>query len=153
MHPISAFAGGKLLPYTYFGIEGDIKTAKKLVKAIEGIPIGISRNLMKPLYHAGLNFGAAYMLTLLNVGERLLKLSGVKESEKVILSLAESTLRNARQFGIKNSFTGPIARKDTKIVKEELKTIKKLTPKVLEIYKLLIRETKKCVKPSKKESY
>ncbi|MCK4308291.1 DUF2520 domain-containing protein, partial [candidate division WOR-3 bacterium] len=78
MHPISSFAGGKLPRGTYFGIEGDIEIGKKLVKSIGGIPIVIPSE-HKALYHAGLNFGAAYILTLLEKGRELLELSGVKE--------------------------------------------------------------------------
>lgn len=145
MHPISAFAGGKLQPQTYFGIEGDIKIAKKLVNAIDGIPVVIPEGLVKPLYHAGLNFGAAYILTLLDIGERLMKLSGFKNSSSVILSLAESTLRNAKKFGVKSSFTGPIARRDAKIIEKELNSLRRLAPDVLKINQLLIKETEKCL--------
>ncbi|MFA5033693.1 MAG: DUF2520 domain-containing protein [bacterium] len=149
MHPISAFVGGKLLLGTYFSIEGNIKIGKKLVCSIGGIPIVISPKLKKALYHSGLNFGAAYFVTLLSIGKELLELSGFKESEKVILSLAESVLANAKQFGIKNSFTGPIAREDKRIVGEELNVVKESAPAVAEIYELLIKETKKCLKKSK----
>jgi predicted short-subunit dehydrogenase-like oxidoreductase (DUF2520 family) len=146
MHPISAFAGGKLLPGTYFSIEGNIKIAKKLVHSIGGIPIVISSKLKKSLYHSGLNFGAAYFITLLSIGKELLELSGFKDSEKVILSLAESVLANAKNFGIKNSFTGPIARGDKKVVEEELSGIKESAPGVTKIYEMLIKETEKQIK-------
>ncbi len=142
MHPISSFAGGKLPRGTYFGIEGDIEVGKKLVNSIGGIPIVISPE-HKALYHAGLNFGAAYILTLLEKGCKILELSGIKEPEKVLLSLASSTLHNTKRFGIKNSLTGPIEREDAKIVKEELKAIEKMSPEDLKIYKLLVEETQK----------
>ncbi|MCK4308285.1 DUF2520 domain-containing protein [candidate division WOR-3 bacterium] len=142
MHPISSCAGGKLPRGTYFGIEGDIEVGERLVKSIGGIPIVIPSE-HKALYHAGLNFGAAYILTLFEEGCKLLELSGVKEPEKVMLSLASSTLRNAKKFGIKNSLTGPIERGDTKIVEEELEAIKKMTPEDLKLYKMLAKETQK----------
>ena len=148
MHPVASFAGDRLPEGTYFGIEsvssGDIEIGKKLVRSIGGIPIVISaRN--KPLYHAALNFGAAYILALLNTGRKLLEISGVQEPEKVILSLASSTLKNAQKFGIKHSLTGPIERKDTKVVKAELKAIKEKSPENLEIYKVLTKETQKLI--------
>ncbi|MDD2890407.1 MAG: DUF2520 domain-containing protein [bacterium] len=146
MHPISAFVGGKLLPGTYFSIEGNIKIGKKLVCSIGGIPIVISPKLKKVLYHSGLNFGAAYFVTLLSIGKELLELSGFEASEKVILSLAESVLSNAKQFGIKNSFTGPIARGDKRVVEEELKIVKESAPDIAKIYELLIKETEKYIR-------
>ncbi len=145
MHPISSFAGGELPQGTYFGIEGDIEAGKKLVKSIGGIPIVISPE-HKALYHAGLNFGAAYILTLLEKGCKLLDSSGIKEPEKIMLSLANSTLENAKKFGIKNSFTGAIERRDTKIVEDEIKAIKEMSSENLEIYKMLVRETQKLTK-------
>jgi predicted short-subunit dehydrogenase-like oxidoreductase (DUF2520 family) len=144
MHPIASFVGNKLQKGTYFGIEGDIQDGKKLVKSIGGIPIIISHEL-KPLYHSGLNFGAAYILTLLNTGKKLLEISGIKDSEKVILSLASSTLHNAKKRGIKNSLTGPIQRGDIEIVEQELQGIKQFCPEMLEFYKILVRETEKLV--------
>ncbi len=142
MHPISSCAGDKLPRVTYFGIEGDIEVGKRLVKSIGGIPIVIPFE-HKALYHAALNFGAAYILTLLEKGCKLLEDSGIKKPEKVILSLASSTLRNAKRFGIKNSLTGPIERGDTKIVEEELKTLGKMAPEDLKLYKMLVQETQK----------
>ena len=142
VHPISSFAGGKLPRGTYFGIEGDIEVGERLVKSIGGIPIVIPSE-HKALYHSALNFGAAYILTLLEKGRKLLELSGVKEPEKVMFSLTSSTLRNAKKFGIKNSLTGPIERGDTKIVEEELEAIKKMAPEDLKLYKMLVQETQK----------
>ena len=93
---------------------------------------------LKPLYHAALNFGAAYLLTLLNTGCKLLETSDIKNPEEVILSLAGTTLHNAKKFGIKNSFTGPIERGDSIIIEEELEIIKKMCPENYEIYKKLV---------------
>ncbi|MCK4352816.1 DUF2520 domain-containing protein [candidate division WOR-3 bacterium] len=145
MHPIVSFAGGELPDKSYFSIEGDIDIGKKLVKSIGGIPIVISAN-QKPLYHSALNFGASYLLTILNIGCKLLKKSGLKSGEEVILSLAITALDNAKRLGIKKSFTGPIKRGDTEIIKKEINALKEMAPEVLEIYKLLTKETKKLIK-------
>lgn len=142
MHPICSFAGGKLPRGTYFGIEGDVEVGKKLVQSIGGIPIIVPAEY-KTLYHSALNFGAAYILTLLNTGAKLLEISGVPEQEKVILSLATSTLRNAKKIGIRNSLTGPIERGDTEVVIEELQTIEEIFPAGLEFYRMLVKETQK----------
>lgn len=142
MHPITSFAGGKLPHGTYFGIEGEVEVGERLVKSIGGIPIIISSE-HKALYHAALNFGASYLLTLLNTGAELLKISGINEPEKVILSLATSTLRNAKTLGIQNSLTGPIERGDTRVVEKEIKAIKEKALEDLEMYRVLAKETEK----------
>lgn len=152
LHPIAAFVGGSLLSGTYFGVQGDIKIGKKLVALLGGIPIVMPPKIIKSLYHAGLNFGASYVLALLSTGKELMELSGFKNSERVILSLVKSTVINAETFGINRSFTGPLSRGDIEIVKEELKAIKKLSPNTLKIYKVLINETKKHINSFQKTS-
>ncbi|MDI6839925.1 MAG: DUF2520 domain-containing protein [bacterium] len=145
IHPIASFAGDELPKNTYFGIDGDVEIGKKLVRSIGGIPIVISSD-NKSLYHAALNFGASYVLTLLNTGSEVLRISGIKNSEPIILSLASTTLRNAKRFGIKKSLTGPIERGNTTVIKDEFRALKEMAPEVLEIYRILAKEVKKLVK-------
>ncbi|MBI4723267.1 MAG: DUF2520 domain-containing protein, partial [Candidatus Stahlbacteria bacterium] len=142
MHPICSFAGGKLPRGTYFGIEGAVEIGERLVKSIGGIPIIISADV-KPLYHAALNFGASYFLTLLDTGAKLLTSAGIKESEEVILSLAVSTLRNVKGFGISESLTGAIERGDVEVVQKEMQAMEKTSAEWLEFYKILVRETRR----------
>lgn len=147
MHPVSSFVSPDLPDGTIFALEGDeygIRVGKKIVKDLRGNYFIISREA-KSIYHTALNFGASYLITLLQIAGSLLKKSGIKGSKELILSLAERTIKNAKESGLQNALTGPIERGDVETVELELKALKQVSPETLNIYKILSLETLKIV--------
>ncbi len=145
MHPVSSFVSPNLPDGTIFALEGDeygIRVGKQIVKDLNGKYFIVPKEI-KPLYHAMLNFGASHLIALLQMGASLLEASGIKGREELILSLAERTLKNAKEIGLQNALTGPIERGDVETVELELKALKQVSPETLNIYKILSLETLK----------
>jgi predicted short-subunit dehydrogenase-like oxidoreductase (DUF2520 family) len=147
MHPIHPFTDNSInsINSIIFALEGDkygLEIGKKLVKDLKGEYFIIPKEA-KALYHSALNFGAAYLVALLQTGTSILERAGIKNGEKIILSLAQKTLNNIKEKGIQGALTGPIERGDIPTVKLELKAIKEHSPEFLSIYKILALKTLK----------
>jgi predicted short-subunit dehydrogenase-like oxidoreductase (DUF2520 family) len=128
LHPVKTFANpaDAVLTFagTYCGLEGDsdaVAALRPLVLAIGGIPFEIDGS-RKSLYHAGTVFACNYVTTLLELGLRCQELAGVpRETASALLApLAAETVANAFALGPTAALTGPIARGDVQLVRQQL---------------------------------
>jgi predicted short-subunit dehydrogenase-like oxidoreductase (DUF2520 family) len=132
---VESFAG------TFCGYEGDqeaIPSLLEVIKDIGGIPLKVRGNF-KPLYHAGAVFSCNYVVTLVDIGQRLLMASGVPEDEarRALGLLLEGTLKNIARYGVPEALTGPIERGDIGTVKGHLEYLKEYDQRLYRLYSYL----------------
>jgi predicted short-subunit dehydrogenase-like oxidoreductase (DUF2520 family) len=145
IHPLQSFSSIdqaiQNIPGSYFGITADKKAeklAKKIVRALGGIPIFISDE-QKPLYHAAACVASNYLVSLLNVAESFYQAIGLteKEAKKAYLPLVYGSLRNIERSGSINALTGPIARGDFGTVRKHIAAISDILPQYASLYSSL----------------
>jgi predicted short-subunit dehydrogenase-like oxidoreductase (DUF2520 family) len=128
----------KLLPGSYFGIEGSEKAKyvlKDLVLSIGGKILEITTD-DKPLYHASAVVASNFLVSLINFALNLYECIGI-DREKGLHALAplfEGSIRNIKSVGIPEALTGPIMRGDIGTVKTHLEAIKNKIPNYLSLY-------------------
>jgi predicted short-subunit dehydrogenase-like oxidoreductase (DUF2520 family) len=130
IHPLQTFVDPKVtcdkLSNTMFAIEGnkDIDVIKKLLDSTNNNYTVIDK-LNKPLYHAGACIVSNYLVTLLKSGFKLFKEAGFREEDifDSIEPLIMGTLNNIKSIGIDNALTGPLARGDSKTIKNHINNI------------------------------
>jgi predicted short-subunit dehydrogenase-like oxidoreductase (DUF2520 family) len=141
LHPAQSVCRKRPLPgqfrNVYFGLEGERRSlvvARKIVKALEGHPL-ILRPEDKPLYHAACGIASNYFVVVLETAVSLLRGMGLSEelAGRVLFPLVEGTLRNAKEFGVEASLTGPIVRGDIGTLRAHLKALRD-RPSVRRIY-------------------
>ena len=132
-HPIQTFSQkkGELDQFedVYFGLEGDkqaLKKAEEIINQLGGIPVIIKAE-DKPLYHSACSVASNFFVVLLGIAVSLLESTGLSQDYalKMILPLVQNTLQSVKEFDIKSSLTGPIARGDILSIKKHLEALKK----------------------------
>ena len=128
LHPLQAIAdpwhsGDRLIgaAYALAGEPAAITAARRLVNALEGIPLVIPPQ-MRPLYHASAVVASNYLIGLLAFSVRLMMETGVSESDAIeaLIPLMRGTLENLDHLGVAHALTGPIARGDADTVRLHL---------------------------------
>ncbi|NIM91348.1 MAG: DUF2520 domain-containing protein [Candidatus Aminicenantes bacterium] len=144
IHPVQSFSQKKGGPNQfegiYFGLEGDekaLKLGEKIASRLGGYPIIITGK-DKALYHAACSIASNFFVVLLEVAVSLLKSAGIEEKQasEMVLPLIQGTLQNMKDFGLKNSLTGPVIRGDQVSIRQHLDALRKL-PDYIAIYKIL----------------
>jgi predicted short-subunit dehydrogenase-like oxidoreductase (DUF2520 family) len=145
LHPLQTFSGVGVPPLEgrVFGVEGDalaVKTARRIARALGGIPVSISAE-KKPLYHAAGAFAAGHLLALEEGGVQMLMSAGMKRREAVraLLSLSRQVLDNYEKLGPHRAWTGPLSRRDYGVVTDHEATIGRTRPEFLEAYQVVSR--------------
>lgn len=145
VHPLQAFANFEMavqnLPGSVFSIEGDTDAydaAVCIVETLGGEYFFIDRRA-KPLYHAGACVVSNYLVTLIDLGVKLLESTGIPKSlaAKALLPLINGTIKNVEQIGIPKALTGPIARGDLSTIVKHLDCLEDMAPELLELYSRL----------------
>ncbi len=118
---INRFAG------TCCSIEGGRRAVNMLRPAFESI--GATLIQIDPehkiSYHAGAVFVSNFIVSLVDIGQRLVSQSGIdsNQAQAALLSLAEGSLRQAFESDPPSALTGPIARGDANVVRQHLQSI------------------------------
>ncbi len=145
VHPLQSFANleGAIenLPGSVFSIEGDkgaYDTAVCIVETLGGEYFFIDR-AAKPLYHAGACVVSNYLVTLLDLGAKLLESTGIPGSmaSRALMPLVHGTINNVENIGIPGALTGPIARGDLSTVTKHLECMEQMAPGLVKLYTLL----------------
>lgn len=145
VHPLQAFANFEMavqnLPGSVFSIEGDrdaYDAAVCIVETLGGEYFFIDRRA-KPLYHAGACVVSNYLVTLIDLGVKLLESTGIPKSlaTKALLPLINGTIKNVENIGIPKALTGPIARGDLSTIVKHLDCLEDMAPGLLELYSRL----------------
>jgi predicted short-subunit dehydrogenase-like oxidoreductase (DUF2520 family) len=87
----------------------------------------------KALYHAAAVFGANYVAVMLDIAERLIGISDVRDD---LVALAGSAIRNWRAHAGPERFTGPAARGDRETIERHLAALA-AEPQLAQLYALL----------------
>jgi predicted short-subunit dehydrogenase-like oxidoreductase (DUF2520 family) len=151
IHPLQSLAdvqeAVKRLKGSYFCIEGDreaLLVAKRIVSDLKGrcFTVRVDR---KPLYHAGAAVVSNFLVSTVYFGLELNEAAGIKKKSalKALMPLIKGTIRNIEKIGIPSALTGPIARGDSEIVSQHLKSISKEKKEFLNLYSELGRHTVK----------
>lgn len=124
----------------FFGIEGDraaVRRARELARALEGVPLRVPAR-QKVLYHAAGALASGQLLTLADLGARVLRRIGVprRQASRALLPLIRSTIEQYAQLG-ERAWTGPLARGDAETVGKHLAALEKLPPYFLQAYAVL----------------
>lgn len=145
VHPLQSFANldGALenLAGSVFSIEGDEEaraTGEAIVEALGGHYFFIAKEA-KPLYHAGACVASNYLVTLLDLGIKLLAAAGIPEDKagQALMPLVNGTLKNIANIGIPAALTGPIARGDIATVNKHLDRMRQMAPELVQLYAVL----------------
>jgi predicted short-subunit dehydrogenase-like oxidoreductase (DUF2520 family) len=135
-HPVQTFARKEADPGLFrgifFGLEGDpeaIWTALRIVRRLGGSALILSEQ-EKALYHAACVLCSGGAAALFDSAAGLLARTGLdrEEAVRVLLPLAEKTLRNVKELGATGALTGPVSRGDPKAVRAHIEALPKEGP-------------------------
>jgi len=149
MHPLQSFAdvetGVRLLPETFFFLEGDpqaVDVLRSVVVGLGGRPVEIESGA-KALYHAGAAAASNFLVTLVDYAVTLLFRAGVPRDTALaaLLPLVRGTVANLDAVGLPHALTGPISRGDIGTVKRHLRALSQQPGDVVRLYRNLARKT------------
>ena len=151
LHPLQSLASVKeavrRIPGSYFSIEGDnnaLSVARDIIASLNGREIDLKIQ-KKTLYHAGACAVSNYLVATIGLGLELFEAAGIgkKDSLKALMPLINGTVKNIRKLGIPKALTGPIARGDSGIIRDHLKSISRDKRDLVDLYCELGRYTVK----------
>src|SRR5258705_290831 len=155
IHPMVAVSdpqtGARSLGNAYWCVEGDkraVRLARALVRDLEGHSFSIAAR-DKPLYHASAVMVSGNLVALFDVALEMLSHCGLtrSESQRILVPLVESTVRNLAENDPANALTGTFARGDLQTVERHLNALssRKLAP-ARDLYRLLGRRSLQLAK-------
>jgi predicted short-subunit dehydrogenase-like oxidoreductase (DUF2520 family) len=130
-HPAQTFARKEADPGLFrgifFGLEGDpaaVKSALAIARRLGGSAILLDEK-DKVLYHAACVVCSAGGTAVFDAASRLLAGTGLETylAARVLMPLAEKSLRNVKELGATAAFTGPISRGDVQTVRSHIKVL------------------------------
>jgi predicted short-subunit dehydrogenase-like oxidoreductase (DUF2520 family) len=146
LHPVMTFTGTEVdlqrIDGAAFGVTSDEvlrPVAEALVLEMGGEPSWIAEEL-RPLYHAGLAFGANQLVTLVTQSADMLMAAGVEAPQRMLGPLLGAALDNALRSGDR-ALTGPVARGDAGTVVTHLATLAERAPEAVDAYVAMSRLT------------
>jgi predicted short-subunit dehydrogenase-like oxidoreductase (DUF2520 family) len=146
LHPVMTFTGTEVdlqrLDGACFGVttmEPLRPVAEALVIEMGGEPVWIEEAL-RPMYHAGLAFGANNLVTLVAEASDLLRRAGVEHPQRMLGPLLGAALDNSLRSGDR-ALTGPVARGDAGTVAAHLQAIGSQAPQATKAYVEMSRLT------------
>jgi predicted short-subunit dehydrogenase-like oxidoreductase (DUF2520 family) len=151
LHPLQSLAdvneAVKTLPGSFFVIEGDeraLSVAREIVTALKGKEVTLKVD-KKPLYHAGASVASNFLVATVGFGLDLFEAAGInrQDSLNALMPLIKGTVKNIDALGVPSALTGPIARGDSGVIEDHLKSIVKERPEMLRLYTELGRYTVK----------
>lgn len=148
-HPLATFADGASLRERFAGtwcaLEGEPRAVPQLRTAFEAIGARtvILDSAAKTLYHAAAVCASNYLVTLMDVSQRILGHAGIQSTQAAALlePLARSALDNTFRLGPEAALTGPIKREDHRVVEAHHAALSKLGPEWAQLYRDLAHFT------------
>lgn len=143
-HPLQTFpspqATVKKFAGTYCFIEGDddaVTTLTEFASDLGGIGQKIDA-AGKTLYHAAAVMACNYFTTLVDSACELFAHIGIdgKTAVNALSPILQATLDNNVRLGPAEALTGPILRGDVGTVEKHLQDLAKLSPEILELYRV-----------------
>ena len=149
IHPLqsipTAEVGTRLLPGSYFTLEGDgraVRTGRALVKAIGGYPLPLAGG-DRGLYHAAAAMAGNFLVTLVWSAARMVSDAGLKEERalQALQPMIRGVVSNIEEIGIRNALTGPVSRGDAHTLRIQLEAIGKKRPEDLPLFVAMAERT------------
>ncbi|MCS7306549.1 MAG: DUF2520 domain-containing protein [Thermoguttaceae bacterium] len=145
VHPVKSFAdpamAAESFPGTWCGLEGDPEAVKRLREILQacGARCFIIPPQQKPLYHAGAVFACNYLVALMKIAYDCLEQAGLSAAEAPLLlqPIVEETVKNVFRLGPVRALTGPIARGEATVVKQEIAALEAWKPEYGQLYRCL----------------
>lgn len=158
VHPVKSFAeperAYQTFAGTYLGVEGDARCLSFLQESLSrcGGEVFKLAPEMKLLYHAGAVFVCNYMTALIEIGLRCFEQAGLDRqlALQIIAPFIYDTLNNNVNLGPAKALTGPIARGDHELVRQQYEAVKRYSPLAGEIYAALGKVASELVKATPK---
>lgn len=131
IHPIYAFSNKyesyKKLSSAIFSIEGDelhLDYLKNMLQELGNEVIVISQN-QKTSYHLSCAIASNLITSLLHISKEIFCDLGFNEETwlTALMPLIENNVNNIKNFGIQNSLTGAISRKDFSTIEKHIESI------------------------------
>lgn len=149
VHPLLAISDVEnaigRLAQTFFTVEGNKKAVdffQDFFRAIGNTCLQLKPE-QKSTYHLAAVLLSNYMVTLYDISNQLLALSGISTDEpnKLLMPLLESVAENLKNKNTQDALTGPIKRNDKETVQKHLNTLYEKMPELLPLYKELGKYT------------
>ncbi len=134
-HPNSPLNENTSLKDIIIDIEGETEYGKEICSKLNSIPMIIDPE-DKKLLHLSAVINSNFFLSLMYISNKIFP----KNWEKISRSLVFNTYNNITEKGFGKALTGPVARKDEKVISEEREIFSKYFP--VEIYDNLIEVLK-----------
>lgn len=145
MHPLQTFTGKNIpaLEGRIFAVEGEplaIRVARQIARSLGGSPVYVPGD-SKVLYHAAASMAAGHVLAVEEAATQLLISLGMarREAVRALLPLTRQVLDNFERFGPHAAWTGPLSRKDFKIVAAHTRALHDSHGVVAPVYQALNR--------------
>jgi len=124
-------------------LEGEtqaVRVARRIARALGGSPVHIAGS-KKLLYHAAAAMAAGHVLAVEEAATQLLVSLGMKRSEAVraLLPLTRQVLENLERLGPRAAWTGPLSRRDYKVVRAHSSALRELPNEFAHAYEALNR--------------
>lgn len=146
IHPVMTFTGTSVdlarladCPFGVTAPDAVRPVAEALVVEMGGEPIWVPEEA-RGLYHAGIAFGANFLMTVVLESLDLLRSAGMTEPQRLMAPLLSAALDNALRHG-DSALTGPVARGDADTVAEHLRRVGEVSPPAASAYAALARLT------------
>lgn len=146
LHPVMTFTGTSVdlarledCPFGVTAPEPFRPVAEALVVEMGGEPVWVPEEA-RPLYHAGVAFGANYLMTIVTTSLDLLADAGIEDPRRLMAPLLGASLDNALRSG-DGALTGPVARGDAQTVALHIDRISEVSPVAADAYRALARLT------------
>lgn len=146
IHPVMTFTGTSVdlsrladCPFGVTSASAVRPVAEALVVEMGGDPVWVPEEA-RGLYHAGVAFGANFLMTVVLQSLDLLRDAGMPEPQRLMAPLLSASLDNALRYG-DDALTGPVARGDAETVAEHLRRIAEVSPAAASGYEALARLT------------
>lgn len=142
VHPVRSFAHVEIskesFAGTYCGVEGDpeaVAVLRELFAQIGGNLFELSPQA-KLACHAGHVFASNYLVALLKSALDLYAAAGLSPdvAKQILQPLVQGTLDNIFLLGPTDALTGPIARGDSELVRQQLASVADLNPRIAQLY-------------------
>ena len=122
-------------PWAVTCADDDRAWAEDLVVAAGGDPFALADGA-RTLYHAGLTVGSNAAAAAVAVARQLLLAAGVDAPERILVPLAEASVRNTARDGAA-ALTGPVVRGDAGTVAGHLAALDVDVPRLAQAYRAL----------------
>jgi predicted short-subunit dehydrogenase-like oxidoreductase (DUF2520 family) len=144
LHPIQTFPinispaeQAAKMPGITYGFEGPqsaLPFARRIVRNLQGSIIVVPKE-KKILYHIACVFASNYPLVMLGAAEQLFLSLHTKVQRRHVQPLVEASIENAFQLGALKALTGPAIRGSLDTIRNHIRTLKKINPHYVEVYR------------------